>query len=194
MPLSEAVQRTDAWLSARRGKITASLAAACLGLDPHTSRQKAWRTILGMEKRHSNKHTNWGEENEPVARLEYEIETGNIVEETGLWVHPGFPWLAASPDGLVGPDGVVEIKCPTYTAQSVPLHHRIQMLIQLACTERKWAHYYSWGVDKETRQPTRFFATVKRAGIVGLIVKLGDFYDRYVATGVEPPKRPRKRR
>jgi putative phage-type endonuclease len=188
MPLLHINQRTDEWLTARRGKITASLAAACLSLDPYKSRAAAWREIMGMGSGLQNRHMQWGVQFEAAARLDYEVLSGHIVEETGLWQHPTVPWLAASPDGLIGREGLVEIKCPTEPPQSVPIHHRIQCLIQLACTERLWCDYYSWGAGHHA-----YIARVHRAGIPGLIAKLAVFYRKYVETGIEPPRKKRKR-
>lgn len=185
MPLLEIDQRTPEWLEARKGKVTASIAAGCLGLCPYTSRQKAWRTILGTEPQRENNHMRWGTEFEPTARRAYECETGNIVDEGGFWVHDSIPWLAASPDGLVGHDGISEVKCPGKLPLIVPIHHRVQMLIQLAVTGREWADYYVWTHDGT------FLRRVYRAGITGLIARLELFYNRYVLTGIEPPKKKR---
>lgn len=188
MPLLVVAQRTDAWASARQGRITASLAAACLGLDPYMSARKAWRIITQGEKIPENHHMAWGRQFEAAARLDYEAVTGNIVEETGFHVHPVCDWLGASPDGLVGADGLAEIKCPTHPPAAIPLHHRIQCLIQLAVTERLWVDYFSWGCIGQ-----KFLGRVERAGIPGLICRLEAFYRQYVVTTVEPPRKRRKK-
>lgn len=181
-------QRTQEWLDARRGKVTASLAAACLGLDPYTSPKMAWKKISGLvDNELQNRHMQWGVQFEAKARLDYEVESGNFVETTGLWVHPTCEWLAASPDGLIGADGLCEIKCPTDTPPRVPIHHRIQMLIQLACTERAWCDYYAWAGPQKT-----LLRRVYRAGLPGLICRLKSFYETYVLTATEPPRRKRK--
>ena len=113
MPQITVAQRTPEWHAARKGKVTASIAAACLGLDKYTSRKKAWRTILGREPEDTgNPHLARGVLFEPKARWEYEVLTGNTVVETGLWTHPECEWLAASVDGCVGDDAILECKCP----------------------------------------------------------------------------------
>lgn len=187
MPLIECEQRTDAWFAARRGMVTASIAAACLGVGPD-SRQKAWRTILGTEPRAENRHMRWGTEHEAEARAEYEAVSGNLILETGFWVHPEHDWLGASPDGLANSAGMVEVKCPGTLPTRVPIHHRIQCIIQLACTGRKWVDYFCWTPQGHFLQ--RVFA----AGTEGLIRRLAEFRERYVLTGTEPPRKRRKKK
>jgi putative phage-type endonuclease len=187
MPLANHEQRTEEWLQARKGKITASVAAACLGLCPYTSRQEAWRKIMGKSKGDDNRHTRWGTEFEATAREAYEVETGNLVEETGFWAHPTIPWLGASPDGLVGRDGLAEIKCPSKLPLLVPIHHRIQMIVQLAVTERTWCDYFVW-----THEGT-FIRRVFLAGWSGILKRLESFYQDFVANNIEPPRKKRKK-
>lgn len=188
MPEITFAQRSEEWYDARRGKITASLAAACLNLDPHKSARAAWREILGIDgPRKTNRAMEWGITWECQARLDYEAEQATFVETTGFWVHDTLPWLGASPDGLVGADGLAEIKCPLKARNAVPIHHRIQCLVQLAVTGRLWCDYFSWGV-----QGDRFLARVHRAGIPGLLVRLEKFYREYVLTNTEPPRKARK--
>lgn len=185
MPTHE--QRSPEWFEARKGKITASIAAACLGLCPYTSRQEAWRRITGKARGGSNKHMQWGVEFENDAKASYECETGYLVEETGFWVHPTIPWLGASPDGLVGRVGMVEVKCLGKIPVAVPVHYRIQMLVQMACTGRKWVDFFAW------HHEGTFLQRVFPAGTEGLIRKLEVFYKEFVLAGKEPPRKKRKR-
>lgn len=188
-------QRTQEWHDARKGRITASLAAACLHLDPYVSAKAAWRQIVFGEKQDPNRHMQWGIQFEGSARCDFENETGLLVTETGFWVHPDLPWLGCSPDGLIGKDALCEIKCPTEAEPKcglVPINHRIQMLIQLACTGRQVCYYYRWGMNNVC-----WMRQVRRAGIPGLIVRLKRFYDQFIAGPdgpVEPPRKTPKRR
>lgn len=186
MPLLPVDQNTEAWLAVRTGRITASNAAACLGLNPWDSRQKGYRLALGIEPQRDNPAMAWGRAHEDEARMEYELETGRLVVPTGFWVHPHLDWLGASPDRLVGTDGLLEVKCPTKPAAGVPLHHRIQCLVQLACTERSWCDYYAWHPDGT------FLKRIYPAGIQGLLWRLTQFYESYVLPNVPPPRRSRK--
>ena len=93
----------------------------------------------------------WGTAQEPHARAAYEAVGGVLVEEVGFVPHPSIPDAGASPDGLVGAVGLIEIKCP-YTAThietllsgKVPDRYNTQMQWQMACTGRTWCDYVSY--------------------------------------------------
>jgi putative phage-type endonuclease len=93
----------------------------------------------------------WGIEHEPKARQAYEILTENDVSEVGFVYHPSLPWSGASPDGLVGDDGLVEIKCPTEATHmatlegaAIPKNYMLQMQWQIDCCERGWCDFVSY--------------------------------------------------
>jgi putative phage-type endonuclease len=93
----------------------------------------------------------WGIETEPEARTAYEFETGNTVTEVGFIEHPEWEYSGASPDGLVGEDGAVEIKCPksathieTLRTGKVPRNYYAQIQWVLECTGRQWCDYVSY--------------------------------------------------
>jgi exodeoxyribonuclease (lambda-induced) len=179
------LQRTPEWFKARRGRITASIAAACLGLDLYTSRQKAWRIILGTEPERDSRSMAWGREFEHMAINAYEAITGELVTPAGLVVHRQHNWLAASPDGLVGEHGLVEIKCPKIVPAEIPLRHRIQMLVQLACTGRQWCDYFAFSTTTVCLRMDR----PSDGAIEGLIDKLHKFYMAYIVPQIEPPRK-----
>lgn len=197
MPEICVTQRTAEWLAAREGRVTASLAAACLRLGAHgATPMKAWREIVGKrteaEKQEyvRNRHLQWGVQFESAAKLDYEVHTGHMIVDTGFWVHPDYPWLGASPDGLIGSDGLVEVKCPTECPTKVPTHHRIQCIIQLLCTGRQWCDYWSWGASGR-RFLDRLYL---RSEYPGLIARLKAFYETYVLTGICPPRKKARRK
>ncbi len=154
------VQRSDAWMQARLGKVTASRVADVMALTKtgySTSRANYMAELICERltnvkaERFTNAAMQWGEDTEPQARASYEFMSGNAVEECGLYDHPSIASFAASPDGLIGSDGLVEIKCPnTATHIESLLGSRIdgkyitQMQIQMACTGRKWCDYCSF--------------------------------------------------
>lgn len=111
----ELEQCSEAWFAARLGKFTASKAATIAvngkGLSTYAY-QLAVERITGKPQNtfKGNIHTERGNEFEPVARIEYEMNTGNIVEEVGFVEMDEF--TGGSPDGLVGDTGGLEIKCP----------------------------------------------------------------------------------
>ncbi len=151
MPLLCPDQRSPEWYAARKGRITASTAAACIGQSPWDGPLAAFNTITGRSEKPVNVHMQRGIDHEQDALLAYECDTGNLVTPTGLWVHPKFDWLAASPDGLVGADGQVETKCPEFLAHDwVPPQYLVQVAVALACTERAWCDFYELASDGGT--------------------------------------------
>ncbi len=188
---TDLVQGSKQWHDARLGMVTASVAAGCLRLNPHMSAQKAYRMIMGLEEDRMNPWMQYGIDNEPRARQEYEIISGNLVEETGFHVYQEYPFVGASPDGLVGDDGLIEIKCimSGIMPKKVPIYHRIQMTVQMVCTDRKWCDYFVW------HESGYFLERVYPKGAKGLIRKLAKFYFDYVSRGIEPlRKKPPPRR
>lgn len=151
-------QKSEAWFQKRRGRLTGSNVGAALGLNPYKSPDDVIRQMVrehhGAEPEfQGNVATQHGSFHEAGAQAEYTMETGRVVKETGFHVHEGLDWLGASPDGLVGDDGVVEIKCPFgqrdknppqfKTAEQQP-HYYAQMQIEMACTGRVWCDFYQW--------------------------------------------------
>lgn len=149
-------QRTKEWFKKRKGRVTGSNVGAILGMNKHKTAddvlREMVRTFHGADREFAgNVATEWGTFNEAGAQSEYEMETGNKVEETGFHVHPVYDWLGASPDGLVGADGVVEIKCPfgkrnggEFVLLKEQEHYAAQVQIEIYCTGRKWCDFYQW--------------------------------------------------
>jgi predicted phage-related endonuclease len=88
---------------------------------------------------------------EEIARARYEAASGNMVDQVGFVKHPKIEGFGASPDGLIGEDGLVEIKCPSMAVhvgywldEVVPSEYQDQMMAQLACTGRKWCDFVSF--------------------------------------------------
>jgi putative phage-type endonuclease len=167
-------QGTDAWFTARIGKVTASRVADLMAKTKSgysTSRDNYMAQLVceNLTKTKADGFTNaameWGTEQEPFARAAYEAKTGVMVEEVGFVPHPLIEWAGASPDGLVGPDGLVEIKCPntatmidTLLTGKVPSKYNTQMQFQMACTGRHWCDY----VVFDPRMPAKAQLFVKR--------------------------------
>jgi len=149
-------QGTKEWHEARAGRITASRAAAALGESPWQTPYDLIRDMVrdyhgALDEFGLSAPVHWGVSHEPVARLEYMHETGRDVEDAGFFVHPEHDWLGASPDGLVGDDGLLEIKCPyslrhrgEFKSLRDQIHYWIQMQVQMACTSRSWTDFYQW--------------------------------------------------
>lgn len=111
----------------------------------------AERMTDSMVSRYVNDAMQWGIEQEPIARARYEEVTGTLVQLCGFAIHGDINFFGASPDGLVGDDGLIEIKCPTSTTYMewvvsgvVPDQHKPQMLAQLAVTGRRYVDFFAF--------------------------------------------------
>ena len=125
----------------------------------------------------------WGVEQEDNARKAYEAHTGVFVDEMGIAYHPVLKHTHASPDGLVGDDGLIEIKCPNTTthietlkAKKAPSKYINQMMWQMRCTDRQWCDFVSF----DPRLPSHlqlFIVRVERdeAIIADLEAKVAEF-------------------
>lgn len=153
-------QGTDEWLSERAGKVTASRIADVMAQTksgPGAARKDYMADLIaerltGVPKQgFSNAAMQWGTETEPQARAMYELETGLSVVETGFVPHPSIEGTGASPDGLVGDCGLVEIKCPntathieTLRGAKIDGKYIKQMHWQMICTGRDWCDFVSF--------------------------------------------------
>lgn len=154
------IQGSEEWISARLGKVTASrmadlMARTKTGYGAGRANYMAELICERLTGQPAECFTNaamaWGTDTEPQARAAYEFMTGLSVEEVGFVDHPSIAMAGASPDGLVGADGLLEIKCPststhidTLLSGAVPDKYRKQMLWQIACTGREWCDFVSF--------------------------------------------------
>jgi putative phage-type endonuclease len=167
-------QRTEEWFSARLGKVTASRVADVVaktksGYSSSRANYMAQLVVERMTNKQAESYSNaameWGTEQEPLARAAYEAEVGVLVDEVGMIDHPTVEMSGASPDGLVGDDGLVEIKCPTTAThidtlmgEEAPKKYYDQMQWQMSCTGRKWCDFVSF----DPRMPEGLQLFVKR--------------------------------
>jgi hypothetical protein len=150
-----AEQGTEAWHAARSGHATASrfkdVIAGKGAREAYLYELVAERLSNAAKREHSSKTMEWGHTNEPKAREEYTIRTGNLVQTTGFAIHSRIMWLGASSDGLVLQDGATEIKSPFNSgihartlAKGMPADHIWQTQGNLLVLERKWIDFCSW--------------------------------------------------
>ena len=153
-------QRTEEWFAARAGKVTASRVADVMARTKsgYSASRANYMAQLICERltgspseMYQNAAMAWGTEQEPAARGAYEARTGVLVQEVGFVPHPTIEGAGASPDGLVDPNGSVEIKCPntathidTLIGNEPPGKYRWQMMMQMACTGRQWCDFVSY--------------------------------------------------
>lgn len=153
-------QGTQEWVSARLGKLTASRIADALAKTKSgwgASRANLITTLVleRLKGEASESYTNaamqWGTDTEPQARSAYEFYRDIDVQEVGFIEHPTIAMSGCSPDGLVGDDGLVEIKCPssathldTLRGDAIDGKYIKQMMWQMVCTGRKWCDFVSF--------------------------------------------------
>lgn len=153
-------QRTDQWWEARLGKVTASRIADAVaktksgwgaGRANYLAELVAERLTGVSANGYTNAAMQWGIDTEPEARSAYQFYRDADVVEVGFIDHPRIDMAGASPDGLVGDEGMVEIKCPQTsthidTLLGTPIADKYikQMQWQMACCERQWTDFVSY--------------------------------------------------
>jgi putative phage-type endonuclease len=176
--MTDIIQGTDAWHELRKGKVTASRVADIMaktktGVSASRGNyliELALQRVTGnIEPMYTNEAMAWGTATEPQARVAYEVKTGNFVDQIAFVDHPTIEWFGCSPDGLVGSNGLIEIKCPnsathwaTIKDGKPPAKYVIQMQSQMAVTNREWCDFVSF----DPRMPERsqlFICRVERS-------------------------------
>jgi putative phage-type endonuclease len=146
-------QRSDAWFLARKGRVTASIAGALLGIDPLVSTSQAIKRILPIGSQMSDNQAMCnGRIFEDFAREDFEIETGLQVEQCGFFTYED--WLGGSPDGLVSDGSIIEIKIPYSAKDFVSIyakpHYYAQVQICMHLTGKHKAYFYQWSSTKKS--------------------------------------------
>ena len=158
--MSSALQRSPEWIAERCGRVTASRIADLLAKTRsgwgasranYRAQLVAERLTGTVQESYTNAAMAWGEEHEAEAIAAYEFYRDASVELCGFMPHPTVAMSGASPDGLVGTDGLIEAKCPqtathieTLLRRTVPGDYLLQMQWQMACTGRAWCDWVSF--------------------------------------------------
>ena len=200
------VQRSDAWFQACVGSIGASrvhdIIAKGAGGAPSASRknllaQIVVETLTGKSASSGFKTAamDQGTEREPQGRSEYSFITGNEVQEVGMFLHPRLVGSHASPDGAIGDQGLLELKCPEPAEHmrmllggKIKAAYETQADWQLACSERKWVDWCSFSPEFPIAMQlfkVRIYRDIGR--IVALEAEVADFI-REVKEAVEKLK------
>lgn len=172
--MTEIVQGSPEWFAQRCGKVTASRVADVIAKTKtgwgasranYMGQLIAERLTQAIAPSYVNAEMQWGTDQEPNARAAYEWRTDVTVEQIGFIDHPTIAMTGASPDGLVGADGLVEIKCPntsthieTLLSRAVPGKYVTQMMWQMACSGRQWCDYVSF----DPRMPEHMSTFIQR--------------------------------
>ena len=146
-------QGTDEWLKLRMGKFTASVFPKLFMKKDTQGYQDAINKVVferltgELPESFSNDWMNRGTELEPVAIDIYENTTFNKVKRIGFIEHS--EWIGCSPDGIVGKDGMLQVKCPKYStlisyilSDQIPKDYMIQMQGEMLVAEKQWSDFY----------------------------------------------------
>jgi hypothetical protein len=163
--VSDHEQGSLAWYEARAGHVTASRIKDVMAKPRKGQKESAARKaymaqlicerLIGksLEEERSNFYDiKRGKDLESVARVEYEMSRGVVVDTAGFAKHPTLAMAGCSPDGLIGKEGLCQLKAPRrhihidwIMAGVVPSDHKDQMLFELAChPERQWNDFVSY--------------------------------------------------
>jgi putative phage-type endonuclease len=195
-------QRTDEWFSARLGKVTASRVSDVVAKTKtgygatrgnYMSQLIVERLTGKQAESFSSSAMQWGTDTEPLARDAYETFKDVLVDEQGFRQHPTIEMAGASPDGLIGDDGLVEIKCPntathieTLIAKKADARYINQMQWQMAVTGRKWCDFVSF--DPRMPEDLQLFVTrverddEKIAELEAAVIEFLNEVDQKIAT------------
>ena len=172
--MNQLIQGSPDWFTARLGIVTASRVADIVARTKSgysTSRANYMAQLIAerltgtVAESFSNAAMQWGIDHEPAAKAAYEFFTDADIAALGFVAHPSLAMAGASPDGAVGKDGLVEVKCPltathieTLLTGAIPGKYETQMLWQMACTGRSWCDFVSY----DPRMPECMCLFVKR--------------------------------
>ncbi len=178
----DCIQGSPDWFAARCGKVTASRISDLTaktktgwgaGRANYMAELVAERLSGTVAEGYTNAAMKHGTETEPQARAAYQFFRDADVTEAGFVLHPTIDLSGCSPDGLVGADGMVEIKCPntathieTLLGSNIPDKYMKQMQWQMRCCERDWCDFVSF----DPRLPTRMQLFVERVHFVRIAV------------------------
>ena len=164
-------QRTPEWHALRAGKLTGSVAKDMLASiksgEAAARRNLRYRLMAErlsqrpQENGFVNAAMQWGTEHEAEAVAAYEVAKGAFVEPVGFVELVG-KFVGTSPDGFVGDDGIVSVKCPMTSTHCEylidgcePKEHYAQNLHELWVTGRQWIDFVSF--DPRVPEPMQLF-------------------------------------
>lgn len=176
---------SEAWFAARRGRLTASRFNDILNGTP-----TGWSRIIDelngdREGFRGNAATDWGTENEDGAITLFELQERVEVERTGFWIMDDFPFIGGTPDGLLGSDYTLQVKCPynpevhlkSWRDQRIPGKYIPQVQGELMITGRSYAWFISYDPRADIdKQLVKILIPKNQNYIDALLVRLLQFY------------------
>ncbi len=159
-------QGSELWRQERCGHLTASRFADAIAAlksgAPSETRIRYLQEIVAERisgrpiDRYVSAAMAYGTENEFHALSAYAKRNGVEVEHIGFIQHMDLAYVGCSPDGLIGHDGLVEVKCPFEPANHIatwmngmPEKHKAQVQGQMWVTQRKWCDFVSFDPRNE---------------------------------------------
>lgn len=180
-------QGSDEWKYLRLGKVTGSRLKEVMGKDNLSLVDEliAEQVSEELEEVYINKSMQWGIDWEPVARKEYEKLNKRSVGQCGFLQSDKYPLLGVSPDGLVGAEGAIEIKCPgtkthvRYIRQSqIPNEYKYQVVQYfLVHEDLKWLDFVSY--DPRFKVKPMFIHRVLREELRELIEECTEAIEKF---------------
>lgn len=174
MKVLDVEQGSHEWIAARLGKVSASrmadmTARTKTGYGASRANYAAELIVERLTGTPAERYTNaamaWGTEKEPDAKDAYCFLRDAEIVPVGLVLHPTIAMACASPDGLIGDDGLIEVKCPlsathidTLLSETIPEKYVKQMMWQMACTGRQWCDFVSF----DPRLPAEMQVFIRR--------------------------------
>ena len=174
----------------RNGRITASAIGAILGVNPYQTADDTMRTMVrshfgATSEFTGNDATEHGHVHESSSIDLYSLANDVKVErDPDFVIHPKLDWLGCTPDGLVGDEGLIEVKCPYYAKECYTLEEKpmylYQIYLQLVCTGRAWCDFYVWLPNDQHCERVYFFQAKKWFDTNFEAIQA--FYDDYLLT------------
>ena len=151
-------QRTEDWYNIRKGKMTASNAETIIangkGLETYIYNLMAEYYSSAEKENYINADMQRGIDLEPEAKIEFQFYTGLDIKEVGCVELNEY--ILASPDGLIGDDGLIEIKCPNDSiyfklllSNNIKPEYIAQMQMQMYVTDRQYCYFVSYNPNFE---------------------------------------------
>ena len=151
-------QRTEDWYNIRKGKMTASNAETIIangkGLETYIYNLMAEYYSSAEKENYINADMQRGIDLEPEAKIEFQFYTGLDIKEVGYVEFNEY--ILVSPDGLIGNDGLIEIKCPNDSiyfklllSNNIKPEYIAQMQMQMYVTERQYCYFVSYNPNFE---------------------------------------------
>ena len=151
-------QRTEDWYNIRKGKMTASNAETIIangkGLETYIYNLMAEYYSSAEKENYINADMQRGIDLEPEAKIEFQFYTGLDIKEVGCVELNEY--ILASPDGLIGDDGLIEIKCPNDSiyfklllSDNIKPEYIAQMQMQMYVTDRQYCYFVSYNPNFE---------------------------------------------